>query len=323
MFWMGIGIAGTCLSAQIAPWAVFAIWSPDPPPLMGILRQAVFYSVLIGYTAAAATLIVRGAAADLQSLRPLLRLNDRDFREMLLSLTQHRRSAIAAVTIPRLAFGLGFAEMNRHRLSHLFLTDTWTYDDVYATGAATATFLLTGPALVVIFGCVRAMQRAGRDHVRIDLLDLGSLAPLARSSLRTSLVLLVALAMVFFVGPTIRLGLPLLYLSIPIVLLSLLAFFAPSWGVSRRIRVEKRMELDRVRRAMLGDRGALGQSPLAEDAASLRRLDLLYYRNEIQSLRESPFDASALRRFGLYLLIPVVSWVGSAFVERLLDFGLN
>jgi len=30
-------------------------------------------------------------------------------------------------------------------------------------------------------------------------------------------------------------------------------------------------------------------------------------------------DASAFRRFGFYLLIPLGSWLGSALVERLLD----
>jgi len=36
-------------------------------------------------------------------------------------------------------------------------------------------------------------------------------------------------------------------------------------------------------------------------------------------VREWPFDASTLVRFGLYLLIPLGSWAGGAFVERVID----
>ena len=36
-------------------------------------------------------------------------------------------------------------------------------------------------------------------------------------------------------------------------------------------------------------------------------------------MREWPFDASTLARFGLYLLIPLGSWAGGALVERLIN----
>ncbi len=47
--------------------------------------------------------------------------------------------------------------------------------------------------------------------------------------------------------------------------------------------------------------------------------DLLAYRAFVEGLREWPFDTSTLVRFALYTLIPVGSWLGGAFVERLLD----
>jgi hypothetical protein len=36
-------------------------------------------------------------------------------------------------------------------------------------------------------------------------------------------------------------------------------------------------------------------------------------------LDEWPFDASTFRRFGLYLMIPLGSWMGAALVERLIN----
>ena len=90
----------------------------------------------------------------------------------------------------------------------------------------------------------------------------------------------------------------------------------------RRLRDAKAAELLRVRAALRGDRSALRESPLAPEADTLSLVDLATWCDRIGSQPEWPFDAAALRRFGLYLLIPLASWVGAALVERLLDFVL-
>jgi len=74
-----------------------------------------------------------------------------------------------------------------------------------------------------------------------------------------------------------------------------------------------------VRLALAGDRSGLRESPLAADAERLSVVDLAVWKDRVEALREWPFDAAALRRFGLYLLIPLGSWVGAALVERLVD----
>ena len=50
---------------------------------------------------------------------------------------------------------------------------------------------------------------------------------------------------------------------------------------------------------------------------------LLAYMNQIESVREWPFDAPTLTRFFLYVAIPLGSWVGGALVERLLGAALD
>ena len=50
---------------------------------------------------------------------------------------------------------------------------------------------------------------------------------------------------------------------------------------------------------------------------------LLAYVNQIESVREWPFDAPTLTRFFLYVAIPLGSWVGGALVERLLGAALD
>ena len=51
--------------------------------------------------------------------------------------------------------------------------------------------------------------------------------------------------------------------------------------------------------------------------------ELVAWRGLIESVREWPFDSPTLLRFGLYLAIPLGSWLGGAFVERLLGAALD
>jgi hypothetical protein len=46
---------------------------------------------------------------------------------------------------------------------------------------------------------------------------------------------------------------------------------------------------------------------------------LLAYRREIRAISEWPFDLGSATRFGLILVIPPLTWIGAALVERLLD----
>jgi len=51
--------------------------------------------------------------------------------------------------------------------------------------------------------------------------------------------------------------------------------------------------------------------------------DWIAYRGLIESVREWPVDAPTLRRFALYLAIPLGSWFGGALVERMVDTLLD
>ncbi len=68
---------------------------------------------------------------------------------------------------------------------------------------------------------------------------------------------------------------------------------------------------------------ALSGSLIGEHGADLGLSDLLAYRSLLESVREWPFDAPTMLRFALYLAIPLGSWLGGAFVERLLGAALD
>ena len=73
----------------------------------------------------------------------------------------------------------------------------------------------------------------------------------------------------------------------------------------------------RIRAAIRRERdAALGAQPSPNDGAGLTAL--LAYEERIASLSEWPINRRMRLRFGLYLALPLGSWLGGAVVERLL-----
>ena len=93
----------------------------------------------------------------------------------------------------------------------------------------------------------------------------------------------------------------------------------PLSGIRKKIRAAKDRELDWCRRTLKIARdemksGAGEQQSIAEIVA---------YRSMIEKIRNWPFDNPTLVRFTLYIMIPLVSWLGGAFVERGLNIFLS
>ena len=104
------------------------------------------------------------------------------------------------------------------------------------------------------------------------------------------------------------------------VVIAVAALLMPVRGVQRRIRLAKRAELVSLDVELRRVRDAVMRGDEAERG---RLADLLSYRTYVEGVRELPFDNTTFARFGLYLLIPLVSWVGGAFVERILGSLLD
>ena len=161
-----------------------------------------------------------------------------------------------------------------------------------------------------------------------DLLDTRPLAIHARLSLRTSLAWVIgfSIASLIFLNPEVRFVQSLI-VFLPILLITAAiasaTFLLPLRDLRRRVAAAKRAELARVEAAIRGEPGALHGSRLEARGGAESLADLIAYRGLIDAVPEWPFDASALRRFGLYLLIPIASWVGGALVERLVSSILD
>jgi hypothetical protein len=133
--------------------------------------------------------------------------------------------------------------------------------------------------LALVFGRnASTISRVIDQHLNVDLLHIKSLSVFASGVIRNTLV---------FVLGTIPF--PLLMLDGNINLMKIVPGYAliiavllymlimPIRAVHRRISEIKDLELERIRLAMLGDRSALADSRLAEDAETVRMPELIAY----------------------------------------------
>lgn len=170
----------------------------------------------------------------------------------------------------------------------------------------------------------RRFSQLGQE-VRIELLDPAPQRTLARQSLHTALLVIGALSIVLLmfydVAAAPQLGWTLTLVGAGSVSLAGLAFGLPLRGLHDAVVAAKRQELSwcnaairEARRALVDGHASAGPRGLA---------DLVAYRGVVESVREWPLDAPALRRFALYCVIPLASRLGGAGVERLVDALLD
>lgn len=187
-------------------------------------------------------------------------------------------------------------------------------------------FWVTGRAAYFSIG--RSLFRGALDRLEVDVLDPKPLRTFGRIGSRNALIWItgISIGMLAFVNPEIRIVealivlVPLLIVSSCIVLAALLL---PVRGLHARLVEAKSAELSRIESAIRGDNAALAGSPIAQREPPPSLADLIAYKGLVESAPTWPFDGSTVRRLGLYLLIPVGSWVGGALVERALAVALD
>lgn len=277
------------------------------------LRVAVVLCLVAGYLPAAWVHAVRSARQTADELVPSLTRGEQPpgiEQAGLFDRSELRRAGVvslALVAAGLVLIGEGFALMGPEAYFHRLLL-SWI--GWIGGRAAYATWVES-----------MRFSQLGRQGVRIDLLDLASVAPLIRYGLRQALVTIGAfslLALMFYDSEAApNLIWFLLAASLSFLVLAAVALLMPLRGVHDAIAREKAQELarvnDRIRRG-LGD---------SEGRALPSLADWIAYRALIESVREWPIDAPTLRRFALYLAIPLGSWFGGAVAQRFVDALLD
>lgn len=164
----------------------------------------------------------------------------------------------------------------------------------------------------------RRFSRIG-ELVRVDLLDLERLAPLTRQGLRFALLvvgLLSILALYLYDYDKSGLFSVVAVAAAAALVSAATALLSPLRGARRAIRAAKQTELD-------ANEAALRRARADRDAAPGLIADLVAWRTLVSDVPEWPLDAPTLRRFMLYLAIPVGSWLGGSLVDQLVALALR
>jgi hypothetical protein len=186
-------------------------------------------------------------------------------------------------------------------------------------------FALLGMQALMTIRHSRVFREVGRWHLEVDLLDLGSLSPFSAVGLANASYWFIGSALAsFLVASDANVWIVALVITVTVGL-GLVGLILPSRGLHVCLRERKREELRRIREAIASERAGLFSADSADEGsrAASRMPSLLAYEARIESVREWPYDTSTLTRFGFFLLIPLVSWIGGALVERVVDAALG
>ncbi len=292
-----------------APWLLVTPW-------MELLQAA-----LIGYLPTASAYNLRAAAHDLRALRPALDITETEFAERLRSIASFKPGLLLVSGLIGACVGLSIPFMDgywvhgRPPLGDPDLTWNILRNVLFA-------WLVARTMHIEIVTAGR-FSTLGRSSAQVDLLDLAPLTPFARRGLRSVLVLMLfaALFSLLMLSPFILVVMPVTVVFIFSVAVA--ALLLPVVGVHQRIAEVKQAELARVRVAIRRESELrLGsEAPTGGSGAPLS--DILAYEARIASVTTWPFDLNTLTRFGFYVMLGASSWLGSAFVERMLETALD
>jgi hypothetical protein len=152
-----------------------------------------------------------------------------------------------------------------------------------------------------------------------DLLDRAAFAPFVHYGLRVALLWVALLAIASLHLVDLRAALPVL-MTLPLLVgAPAAALFLPARGARKRVRDAKAARLVSLRARIRAAEAELDEGGAYAAQAAVRLPALLALEARVDAVREWPFDAPSLLRFGLYLALGLGSWLGAAAVERLLD----
>jgi len=207
-----------------------------------------------------------------------------------------------------------------------------------AINAAAGWFLVVVPVLIaslakasyLMITVARRVLGEVEQRIEVGPLDADRLRPLANAGLHTAFVWMVgaSIGLLFVLDANIDAAIILTFMAF-IGLLGGLAAVNPTMVGARILRKAKAKALSEVRAALsrlhlhlLDSSNALG-AQLQDDPRLPQLGALLAYESRLEDAATTPLNAPVIARFMLYLAIPVGSWLGGAFVERLVDAALG
>ena len=100
------------------------------------------------------------------------------------------------------------------------------------------------------------------------------------------------------------------------LVMAIIAFLSPVYGVHKRIRKSKERELGQITDEILKQRGSF-QNP-GNSQRSGQLADLVANRGLIEAISEWPFTTSTYTRIVLYTFLPMLTWGIGVIAEEII-----
>jgi hypothetical protein len=280
------------------------------------LRTHTVLAFVSAFTLGAGLTGLAKATQEFDRLRQILRLDDARFDVYRCRLFPKARALFISALVG------GFAGTTLILSPRIFNTVGEGYPSVHSLFSMILLFGLMGIFALITHRQSQVFNEVGRQFVEVDLLEPGAFSPFAALGLRN--------AGSWFIGSAIAsllmTGTGNMWTIAAVIVVTLgfgtAALIVPSRGLHAHIQERKREELLLIRAAIANERAILFSA--AEPSPDPPRMHaMLAYETRIESVREWPFDTSTLSRFGFFLLIPLVSWIGGALVERAVNAALG
>jgi hypothetical protein len=273
------------------------------------------------YNVVLPTLVGGACITAFDQLRPAFALDDRSFGQL-------RATLADPFSIWRLGFGMFWAVSLTPVFGDLFRAT------VQGDGAGAAvltiwmyvrialTFGLLGSSISYVALLHHRFRGATGRFLRIDLLDMAPLEPVARYARRVALFLTILIA---FAGPAVAQP-EAMYASGMLlfvgVLLTGVAVVGAMWGARRAIRAAKKTALTELHTYSreLWRRGYSNGHLTESVGVAVPALGaMLTVRNEITRISDWPGGWAVFARLATLVIVPILSWFGGQVVAQIMS----
>jgi hypothetical protein len=282
-------------------------------------RIALTQILMTTYWASAYAYLLSSVRATTRDLSPVGR-HTADWQSIVERAGKYRRGLLPLLGVASfLIIGISVTNVTTPAPTNPWHWQSWTYD-IYWHRVSTVFFLYwTACTCYVLVVESARLSRVSDEFDALDLFDLMPYQPLVRQGLVNALLVIGGVSVMSLLGVESRYGSVLAGFWILSILLAWAGLMLPLRGIRRKIREAKDQELDWCRRALIRERDDLKAGTDKQTKIG----QVVAYREMINDIRNWPFDNPTLVRFALYLLIPLGSWLGGAFVERGVDVFLS
>lgn len=283
------------------------------------LRIAVTQILMTAYSASAYAYLLMTARRTTRDLAPVAR-HLPDWQAIVDRAGKHPWWILPLVGVANfLLIGVSATNATTPAPVNAWEWQSWGYDVAWHRATTVLFVWWTGClCYVTVVESVR-LSRLSNGIESLDIFNLHPYRPLVRQGLINALLVIGIVSILSLLAVESR-YLPMLAgFWIAFVLLAWTGMMLPLRGIRKKIRIAKNQELDWCRQNM----GLARDSLKSGDGKKQSVAEILAYKTMVENIRNWPFDSSTLIRFALYLLIPLGSWLGGAFVERGLDLILS